>query len=165
MAAYLTKDQFKVRSTMPAAFVDALDTREPGFVDSQLVAKSSWINSRLRKRYLAPFADPAPDIVLDWLTRLVTPFVWHKRGHDPTDESYKLIETDSARAEDEIKEAANAVDGLFDLPLRDGQSNSDSGIAKGFPRAYSEQSPYAAGDVQARNGRFEDQGGNGGQFR
>ena len=163
MAAYLTFAEFRVLSLMPGAFIDAVETREPGFVDGQLLVYSDWIDARLRKRYSVPFGAPVPNIVRSWLARIVTPRVWHQRGHDPTDLSYPLVAADDAEAREEIKEAANSDEGLFDLPLR--SDSSLSGInSAGFPRLYSETSPYVFTDEQVATGRTED-GGRGGTIR
>jgi hypothetical protein len=53
-----------------------------------------------------------------------------------------------------LKEAADAKDGLIDLPLR--ADTTASGISRGGPLAYTETSPYAWTDVQAETGRSED---------
>jgi hypothetical protein len=163
MAAYLTLAKFKLLTVMPGSFVDAIETVSPGWVDAQLLHESDWIDTRLRKRYLAPFVSPVPLIVEGWLQRMVTVRCFLKRGVDPTDRQYATIEKDWADALAEIKEAADSEKGLFDLPLR--ADVNASGISQGNPRSYSEQSPYAWTDVQGRAGRYEDQSGNGGQSR
>lgn len=159
MSAYLTVARFKLLSTIPSEFVDEVETREPGFTDAQLEYWSAWIDSQLRKRYFAPFDAPVPTAVEGWLARIVTVRVWSKRGVDPTDEQWSEIKKDDADARTEIKEAANAETGLFDLPLR--SNTTDNGIRKGFPRGYSEQSPYAWTTAQAQRGMQEDDSGTG----
>lgn len=157
--AYLTVDQFKNLSVMPAEYIDALEQVAPGWVQSQLEYWSAWINSRLRKRYDAPFAEPYPEAVTGWLARIVTVRCWLRRGVDPQDEQFREVKDDATAAQAEIQEAADAVEGLFDLPLR--ANTTASGISKGFPRGYSEQSPYVWTDEQGRVGRDEDRAGRG----
>lgn len=156
MAAYLTASEFETLSVMPAEFIAELPA---GWLDANLEVWSDWINGRLRKRYAAPFAAPVPGIVKLWLARIVTFEAYKRRGWDPTDEQAQQISEDNATARDEIKEAANAVDGLFDLPLR--QDTTASGISKGGPLSYSEASPYVAFDRQGDVARNEDSNGGG----
>jgi hypothetical protein len=51
MFPYLDLPGFKRRSVMPPTDVDALDSLYPGFVAARVALASSFINSRLRKRY------------------------------------------------------------------------------------------------------------------
>jgi hypothetical protein len=160
MASYLTLAQFKDRTNMPAEFVDALEAARPGWVLAQLEMASRWVDTRLFKRYVVPFADPVPETVLAWVTRLVTIECWYKRGVDPDDRALERVEKDADTAKEEVKEAANAVDGLFDLPLR-ADLPAQSGISRGAPRVYSEASPYVWTTVQRAAGRDEDSNGGG----
>lgn len=159
MSSYLTVARLKLLSTIPSEFVDEAEARQPGFVDAQLELYSAWIDSQLRKRYLAPFESPVPTAVEGWLARLVTVRVWSKRGVDPTDEQFSEVKQDDKDARAEIALAADAEKGLFDLPLR--SNTIDNGIRKGFPRGYSEQSPYAWTTQQAQRGMQEDDAGGG----
>jgi hypothetical protein len=104
-----------------------------------------------------PFAAPYPEAVKDWVARLMDPLTLKKRGVDATDEQFLSIDEDSKAAREEIKEAADAEIGLFDLPVLD--SADASAISKGAPLAYSETSPYVGGDVQVYYARDEDADG------
>ncbi len=128
---------------MPPDDFDAID---PAFVESRLAIGTSEINGRLRKRYMAPFASPVPEAVLGWLTAIVTPELYFRRGWDPASEQGAAIIDAAKRAREEIKEAADSKEGLWDLPLR--EDTTDEGISKGGPLAYSEASPYEWLDVQ-----------------
>lgn len=159
MSAYLTIARFKLLSTIPSVFVDTVETTDPGYTDAQLSYWSDWIDSHLRKRYAAPFASPVPGAVEGWLARIVTPRVWTKRGVDPTDAQYQEVKGEDLEARAEIDRAANSETGLFDLPLR--ANTTDSGIVKGFPASYSEQSPYVWTTQQYQRGKSEDESGSG----
>lgn len=159
MTAYITIGRFKLLSTIPSGFVDEVEAVESGFTLAQLEYFSAWIDTQLAKRYEAPFASPVPYVVEGWLARIVTPRVWTKRGVNATDEQWQDIRKDDLDARAEIAQAANSETGLFDLPLR--QNTTISGIAKGYPRVYSEQSPYVWTDIQRARATQEDESGSG----
>jgi hypothetical protein len=159
--AYLTLDEFKTLSVIPREWVNQIEIDEPGFTAAQLEHWSDWIDTRLRKRYAVPFGAPVPNIIKGWLNRIVTERVLVRRGVDPNDEQFKIIERDNVDAREELKEAADSDQGLFDLPLREDSPADVSGIVRGGPRAYSEQSPYVFADRQRQTGRSEDDFGGG----
>jgi phage gp36-like protein len=156
---YLTIATFKAASVMPDEDIDALDARYPSFLDEQLENESAWIDARLRKRYAAPFESPYPKAVVRWLAAMVTDRAYKKRGVDPNDLQAADLVQDAKDAKAEILEAANSETGLFDLPLR--ADTTGSGISKGGPLAYSEQSPYVWTDQQVEVARDEDSNGSG----
>lgn len=141
---------------MPGSYVDEVETKHPGYIDAKLEAKSAVIDSRLRKRYLAPFTDLAklPVVVKEWLATIVTPEVFLKRGISGTDEQWSEYVKLAEAANRDIDLAANAEGGLFDLPLRN-DGSSPTGIVGGT-LVYSQQSPYVWTDEQAEIGRVED---------
>lgn len=152
--AYMTLAEFRAATLMPWSFVDEAEAAEPGFIDTRLYLQSAKIDARLAKRYAAPFKPPYPIAVLEWLVSLVTYEVWLKRGIAATDEQAAQYKTDRDLARGDLESAANSEVGLFDLPLR---SDTDAtGISRGFPQGYSEQSPYKWMNVQERIGREED---------
>lgn len=159
MTAYLTRAAFKLLTVMPAIDVDALETEASGWVDAQLALISARIDSRLRKRYAVPFTAPAPTAVTDWLARLVTLQCYLRRGVDSTDAQFVQIKADADAATAELKEAADAKEGLFELPLR--ADTDANGVTRGGPLAYSEQSPYVWTSQQGTTGREEDANGSG----
>ena len=155
--AYLTLAQWKDRTTMSPGDVDALERKRPGFVGIALGARSATINARLTKRYAVPFqAHPdTPEIVLVWLTDLVSLDAYKALGFSPSSEQDELIVAAAQAAESQLAEAANAETGLFELPLRE-TSPGGSGVEKGGPYAYSEPGPYHWLDAQreaVRDGR------------
>jgi hypothetical protein len=159
MASYLTLAAFRLRTLMPQVDINVIEGETSGFTDARLATHSAKIDTRLRKRYAVPFAAPIPEAVLEWLTKIVTFELYLKRGVDPADQSIALIRADKEQAEAELKEAADAVDGLFDLPLND--TKDGTAITKGAPLAYVETSPYVAFDLQRTNGRGDDTNGSG----
>jgi hypothetical protein len=144
--AYLTHAEFKARTLMKPADVDALEVKRPGHVALLLEDETAWIDARLRKRYAAPFAAPVQPVVRRWLTQLVTLKALLAWGFHPESPQDALIEKQHDLATAEIKEAADAETGLFDLPLR--ADTTATGISKGGPLAYSEASPYTWMDRQ-----------------
>lgn len=152
--AYLDVAKFKLRSVMPSEDIDDLEARAPGWLAATLIAEQSKMDAQFRKRYAAPFADPS-ETVLGWLTSIVTFKAYVKRGTNPQDPTVVLIKGEHDDAKKEIALAADSVTGLYDLPLReDGTDNS--GVVKGAPLSYSEQSPYRAFDLQRSTARTED---------
>lgn len=145
---YLTVAEFKVRTVMPQADVDTLEVSEPGFLQQTLDDWSEEIDSRLAKRYAVPFKTPAPRVVKRWLVSIVSPIAYDKRGWNPQQDQAAIRE-DAKTAKEEIKEAAEAEKGLFELPLIAG--SEQSGVVRGGPFGYSEISPYVWADIQRAN--------------
>lgn len=152
--SYLDLDEYKLYSVLPAVDIDDVETIQEGWIDRKLRSISRAVDSRLRKRYSVPFESPYPDAVCDWVARIMDPMLLKKRGVDATDEQFVSIDEDAKAAREEIKEAANAEEGLFDLPAAD--AADASAISKGAPYGYSEASPYVGMDVQEYYGRDED---------
>lgn len=156
---YINAARFKVLTAMPSVMVDRLESIAPGWLTAKLTARSRWIDSRLSKRYATPFGAPPPEAVEDWLARIVTLSAYLRHGVDQMDEQFAELKADAEKAETEIKEAAEAVNGLFDLPLR--ADSNGSAISKGVPYIYSERSPTVWTLIQARRGRAERAAGRG----
>jgi hypothetical protein len=159
VASYLTTTTFKTLTVMPGAFVDAIEAVSPGWTQAQLDSESARIDARLGKRYAVPFAAPTPVVVQGWLAKIVTVSAYMKRGFDPSDVQGVEYVKQRDEAVAEIKEAADSNTGLFDLPLR--ADTNQTGISRGFPRAYSEASPYVWSDQQGDRGPLEDSGRSG----
>lgn len=143
---YLDVNAFKTRTVMSPEDVELLEEKAPGFLLSRLKIGTSRITAKLRKRYDAPFASPVPEVVLGWLTAMVTPDGYRKRGWNPSDEQAAQVEQDRKDALAEIDQAADSVEGLYDLPLR--ADTTATGITRGGPLVYSEPSPYDWTDRQ-----------------
>lgn len=155
--AYLSLTDFRSRSTMPTELVDKLESKRPGFLTWQLEYHSrKSIDDRLRKRYVVPFDEAKPPTAaVGWLIDLVTEIAYEAAGAPPNNPQATPWVDRAELARKEIAEAADAKEGLFELPLRE-DANSASGVTQGFPLSYSEQSPYVAFDDQADTARQED---------
>lgn len=151
--SYVTTEEFAAMSSMPASHVEDLNCQAPLYLDNLLAEISSRIDAKLRKRYAVPFKAPVPAIVKGWVVRIATPRAYIRIGVNPSDEQFQLLQSDAEEAWKEVGEAADATDGLFDLPLR--ADTSQSGISTAATLAYSEASPYTAFDVQRRRVRVE----------
>lgn len=149
--AYLDIAGLKLRTPMPDEDVDALPVQ---FVLERLSVGSSEIDGKLRKRYAAPFAEPVPPIIVGWLSDIVTPELYLRRGWNPGNEQEATIVAAAERARAQMQEAADSAEGLWDLPLR--ADTTAEGVSKGGPLGYSETSPYDWRDAQAEaiRGRY-----------
>ncbi len=147
MDAFLTIAQFRTRTVMPPEDVDRVEAQYPGFIDVRLADESAWLRARLIKRYPTAFDAPIAAVILGWLTDIVTPQVYRRRGWNPSSGQDAEIDKQAERARAEVLEAANSETGLFELPMR--ENTTASGVSKGGPLSYSEQSPYSWTDVQA----------------
>jgi hypothetical protein len=154
--AYLDVAGFRTKSTIPTELVDKLEAKRPGFLTWQLEYHSrKSVDGRLAKRYAAPFDETDPPAhVVGWLVDLVTEMAYEAAGAPPNNPQATPWVARAELARTEIKEAADAKDGLFELPLRD--DTTATGVTRGFPLAYNETSPYVWQDVQAEAGKNED---------
>jgi hypothetical protein len=96
---------------------------------------------------------PVPEMVLGWITTLVTDDMFRKRGRDPQDAAMVDLKADIETVLAEIKEAADGETGLFDIPVTE---SADSAVTTGGPLGYAEQSPYTWTEREACEGAFED---------
>lgn len=161
-APYLDVAGFTALTVMPDTHVAEVEANYPGWLLNALSNRSRWLDSRLRKRYAAPFVSPYPETVTGWLCDIVTLRATLKRGVDPDDKQFAEIKERHDKAELEVTEAANSETGLFDLPLAvGGGTDTATGIVRGGPLSYSEQSPYVFKDQQARGAFSEDLNGRG----
>jgi hypothetical protein len=139
---YLDLSAFKGSTLAPASYADEVEIREPGWLLRRLTHWSAWINSRLAKRYAAPFAaaPDTPEAVTGWLEAIVTWELYLKRGIDATDQQLEKIEKRHDTAKAEVAEAADLQTNKFELPLRN--DTSTTGVSRGGPLGYGEASPY-----------------------
>lgn len=99
---------------------------------------------------------PVLEVVLDWISILVTWDCWVKDGRNPADPTMADMKEDRERVLAEFDKVADGKDGLFDLPITEGQ---DSAVTTAGPLAYTEASPYVSADRQERDALWEDAAG------
>lgn len=151
---YLDLAGYKLLSLLPGGTIDRVESETPGYFAENLLAESADIDSRLSKRYAAPFVSPYPKAVQRWLARKIDGIAVFKSGFKPTDESALKIDEREKAADLEIDKAADAEKGLYELPLR--ADTDANGVVKGAPLAYTETSPYVGRDQRGMRGRRED---------
>lgn len=157
---YVDLPTFTTLATIPRADVQRFEADNPGFIAARSALHQAWIDARLKKRYVVPFDfDEPPTIVVMWLVALLTLDVFERRGYNPSTAEIQPMRDAATRALDEVREAADAEKGLFDLPLL--ADASASGVTAGGPLAYTETSPYVFTDQQAEQGSREDAAGRG----
>jgi phage gp36-like protein len=148
VSSYVTIERFKLLTVLTAQTVDEWVRKHTiESFDATVESESAYVDSRLAKRYAIPFKFPYSDVVVRWTCDLVSERMLDRRGANPQDND--LRERITARAEkvrEELKEAADSKDGLFDLPVRD--DTSTSGIVTSDTLAVSEASPYSWVDTQ-----------------
>lgn len=161
MAAYLTLDEFKALAPLPAEYIDAVEVCSAGYTELQLSYESAYIDSLLSKRYAVPFdpTKPYPLILKRWLSALVSLQIWLRRGLDATQQDAEIYIEAAKQARLDLTAAANAQDGLFELPLRGDLPGI--GTVRPKPTSYSETSPFLSQRIQATRGREEDANGHG----
>lgn len=101
---------------------------------------------------------PVPEVILAWLTTMVTVDLWMKRGTNPQDPGIAMQVDEKTRALARLKEAADGKDGLLDIPISE---DLDSAVTTGSVESYSEASPYTWMDREERCARSEDRWGYG----
>lgn len=143
----ITVADFRTATIATPANLDQLETRRPGFIAVRIAMRSAEINGKLAKRYATPFASPAPTVVVLWLVQLVTADCYQALGYDTSSAQDTQIIDEATKAATAIEEAADALGGLYELPLRADLPGSD-GIARGEPLGYAEPDPFTWTDVQ-----------------
>lgn len=139
---------FRNWSTMPVEQIDALEVKAPGFLAKQILIVTSEIYAQLAKRYATPF-NPIPEIVVGWGLAKVTVIAYKKRGVDPESSNFKSLLADAELADAQIQKAADAVDGLYELPLLESAATATDAVTKGLPQSSAQSDPYSWTDVQA----------------
>jgi hypothetical protein len=149
MPSYLTTAQYRSITTLDGSLVD-LCTSKGKDVQRWLDMASAHIRSRLVKRYAVDFAapGPTPDKIIEWLALLVDIPVCKCVGATPEGRVDDWAREDEARVNAELKEAADAENGMFELPLRNTDPTGASAINKGGPFVASNTTIYGFFDAQ-----------------
>ncbi|AKT38258.1 phage protein Gp36 family protein [Chondromyces crocatus] len=155
MSCYVTIDDIKDLGTLPAEDIDEIERLWPGLTLRIATKVSAHFDSRLAKRYAAPFREPYPDVIIDNVARVVAYRLTLKRGFNPSSEQDQLIQQEKDEALAWVKEAADSKDGLIELPARQATPPDVAAVNAGGPLGYSEQSPYTWPVLQAKAARHE----------
>jgi hypothetical protein len=101
-------------------------------------------------------ATPVPEAILGWLVALIDVKVLLKKFS--TLVNFPEFKETAKTAVDEISQAANSKDGLFDLPVTEDAADG-SAITTAGPLWSTNMSPYAGADFQERVAACEDASG------
>ena len=134
MPTYLALATYKQRTTIDASVVQLCENKGKD-VSWWLESASAQINTRLAKRYAVDFASPGPvpDQIIFWLIRLVNIDVWECAGGLPEGREDGWADAARKQVYEELKEAADAENGMYELPLRSTDTLGNSAINKGGP--------------------------------
>lgn len=134
MSTYLSLVAYRSKTTVDGSLVD-LCVNKGKDVTWWLEAGSAEINMRLAKRYAVDFGDPGPvpDAIIKWLIRLVNVDVWECAGALPEGRVDGWADEARKQVYAECEKAADAENGLFELPLRNTDKLGSSAANKGAP--------------------------------
>ncbi len=155
MSEYITANELKMLGSMPGPDVDLVEVKYPGVTVATIRAVSGDFDSKLVKRYAMPFQVPYPEALKFHVARVVAWRLWLKRGYNPTGKLDELLKADNDGSLAWLDQAADAQNGLVELPGVDGVLGG-SNATKASPLSYSETSPYVWADAQADAARDED---------
>lgn len=153
MSCYVTIEDIKDLGTLAAEDIDEIERLYPGVTLRIATKVSAHFDSRLAKRYAAPFQAPYPDVIIDNVARVVAYRLALKRGFNPSSEQDQLIEKEKEEALAWVKEAADSKDGLIELPARQATPPDVAAVNAGGPLGYSEPDPYTWTVLQAEAAR------------
>lgn len=156
MSQYVQITDVKMLGSMPSEDIDQLETLYPGITNATATAVSGLFDSKLAKRYGAPFTAPYPDAIVFNVAREVAWRLWLKRGYNPSGQLDQSLEKDHLEAIAWLDEAANSQTGLVELPSKQDVLGASGAVNRGGPLAYHESSPWTWTDLQRTAGRTED---------
>ena len=145
MPTYLALATYKQRTTIDASLVQLCENKGKD-VAWWLESASAQINTRLAKRYAVDFASPGPvpDQIIFWLIRLVNIDVWECAGGLPEGREDGWADAARKQVYEEIKEAADAENGLYELPLKNTDTLGSSAVNKGAPFVHEDATVHHA---------------------
>jgi phage gp36-like protein len=118
MSAYFDAAYFRMMGSIPGSVLDDFEERNPGRLDAMIEATSRLIDSYLFKRYATPFAS-VPEVVKFQGCAILSHQLRVVIGFDPGSTQDEQIITARKEAFAWLEQAANAREGLVELPLRD----------------------------------------------
>lgn len=142
--AYATLQQIRRLGVMRPSDIDRIEAQEPGITMERAATVESLLNSKLQKRYRAPFDTVAPPLSLTKYVAVTTTYelLMDVRGLNPSSDQKDAAEKALERVEAWL---TNAVDGeKGDAELRALESGLGSAaVNAGGPIGYSEPDPYS----------------------
>ncbi|WP_437606260.1 phage protein Gp36 family protein [Sorangium sp. So ce834] len=142
MSLYATLLNVKDFGVMPSEDIDELERRDPGITERISTMVSALFDAKLIKRYAAPFEEPYPDVLVYQVSQAVTYHLYLKRGFNPSSAQDAEIKAKNDAAWAWLDEAANAKEGLVELPRRQESPPGGGAVNVGGPLSYSEENPY-----------------------
>lgn len=138
MAGYFDAAYFRNMGSVPGALLDTFEVDYPGRLDAMIEAVSRLIDSYLFKRYATPFAS-VPEVVKFHGCAILSHQVRIVIGFDPGSAQDQQIIAARDAAVAWLEQAANARDGLVELPLREPDAGKQdvTGLARRKARAFS----------------------------
>ena len=150
---YVDLEYLKNVGTYEPDSLDDFNERYPGRVDAIIESISRIFDARLSKRYAVPFEAPYPEAVKFHIAQIVCHQVRLQRGSNLGSEQ----DSDLVKAKDDawawVREAADAKDGLVELPLREDPAAAQSAVKRSGALGRSDASPYAAAERLRARGR------------
>lgn len=152
--AYITVAEFEKLTSMSSVHVKTLKSNHLDFLHLVLEQASNIIDTMLFKRYAVPFKEPLP-VVKMWTAQLATAHAIKKLVVDTNNAPYlELFNTAAEEVKAMLMQVADAENGMFELPMREGSSKS--GVVKPQRPFTADQSPYTALSRQSVLGSRED---------
>ena len=139
MAGYFDVGYLGMMGSVPAAVLAEFETANPGRLEAMAEAISRVMDSYLMKRYATPFAEPVPEVVKFHGTQIMSHQLRVVIGFDPGSVQDEQIVKARDAAFAWLEQAANARDGLVELPLREPAPGKGdvSGVSRRRARAFS----------------------------
>lgn len=139
MAGYFDIDYLGMMGSVPSAVLAEFEAANSGRIDAMATAISRLMDSYLFKRYATPFKDPVPEVVKFHGTQIMSHQLRVIIGFDPGSAQDEQIVKARDAAFAWLEHAANARDGLVELPLREPEPGKGdvSGVSRRKARAFS----------------------------
>lgn len=150
---YINTNYLRMMGSVPGDVLDEFELAHPLRIDGMIESISRLVDSHLFKRYATPFSDPVPEVVKFHVAQIMSHQLRVIIGFDPgSRQDEQIVEARNA-AFAWLEQAANARDGLVELPLREPATGKRdaAGVTRRKARAFSFDSPMAW--HRARRGR------------
>lgn len=138
MAAYFDSEYLSMMGSVPSSVLAEFESSNPGRLDAMGIAISRLMDSYLFKRYATPFASP-PEVLKFHGVQIMSHQLRVIIGFDPGSAQDEQIVKARDAAFAWLEQAANARDGLVELPLREPEAGKGdaSGVSRRKARAFS----------------------------